>query len=239
MWAAVRDQLDDLAADGAALSVVDLGGGTGGLAVLVAERGHHVLVVEPSPDALAALDRRAVEHGVTARVRGVQGDAADLSRHAGPASAHLVLCHGVLEVVDDAPAALDAVATALRPGGVASIVVAGRLSAVLARAVAGDFARARRLLAGTVDGWDVRAEGPRRFSRSEVVALVEGAGLEVQHVEAVRVFTDLVPSALVDGDPSARRHLQELEGAASEHADLGALAGLHHVVARRGQSQAP
>ncbi|MEZ5095109.1 MAG: hypothetical protein R2731_02675 [Nocardioides sp.] len=37
------------------------------------ELGHQVLVVDPSPDALAALARRA-ESGVTDRVTGVQGD---------------------------------------------------------------------------------------------------------------------------------------------------------------------
>ena len=35
--------------------VVDLGGGTGGFAVRLAESGHRVRVVDPSPDALAAL----------------------------------------------------------------------------------------------------------------------------------------------------------------------------------------
>src|SRR4249920_3749739 len=43
------------------LEVVDLGGGTGGFAVPVAMLGHRVTVVEPSPDALAALQRRAAE----------------------------------------------------------------------------------------------------------------------------------------------------------------------------------
>ena len=37
------------------LEVLDLGGGTGGVAVPLGEAGHHVTVVDPSPDALAAL----------------------------------------------------------------------------------------------------------------------------------------------------------------------------------------
>ena len=41
--------------------VLDIGGGTGGFAVRVAELGHRVPVVDPSPDALASLDRRARE----------------------------------------------------------------------------------------------------------------------------------------------------------------------------------
>src|SRR5690606_4964609 len=52
----------------ASLDVVDAGGGTGGFAVPIAEAGHRVVVVDPSPDALAALERRAGEAGVTDRV---------------------------------------------------------------------------------------------------------------------------------------------------------------------------
>ena len=43
---------------GRSLEVLDLGGGTGGVAVLLAERGHRVTVVDPSPDALAAGDKK-------------------------------------------------------------------------------------------------------------------------------------------------------------------------------------
>ena len=46
------------------LVVVDAGGGTGGFAVPLAEAGHQVTVVDPSPDSLAALQRRAAEKGL-------------------------------------------------------------------------------------------------------------------------------------------------------------------------------
>src|SRR3954447_23522282 len=47
------------ALDGSPAEVLDIGGGTGGFAVRVAGLGHRVAVVDPSPDALAALARRA------------------------------------------------------------------------------------------------------------------------------------------------------------------------------------
>ena len=49
---------------GRPLVVLDLGGGTGGLAVPLALAGHHVHVLDPSPDALASLQRRAGEQGL-------------------------------------------------------------------------------------------------------------------------------------------------------------------------------
>ena len=60
-WAVLREELSRV---GRAVTAVDVGGGTGGFAVPLAMDGHHVTVVDPSPDALAALKRRAVEAGV-------------------------------------------------------------------------------------------------------------------------------------------------------------------------------
>src|ERR1700691_3943679 len=49
------------------LDVVDVGGGTGGFAVPLARLGHSVTVIDPSPDSLAAAQRRAAEAGVPLR----------------------------------------------------------------------------------------------------------------------------------------------------------------------------
>src|SRR5436305_13838640 len=82
VWEVLRDALSTLAredAPDAPLSVLDAGGGTGGFAVPLAELGHRVTVVDPSPDSLAALERRAAESGTSAAIRAVQGDAAGLA----------------------------------------------------------------------------------------------------------------------------------------------------------------
>ncbi|MBX6390702.1 MAG: methyltransferase domain-containing protein, partial [Frankia sp.] len=146
--AAVWDALAGVlaAAGNGGLTVVDAGGGSGGFAVPLAERGHRVLVIDPSPDALAALASRARDRGVADRVSGRQGYLSELPALAGPDSADLLLCHSVLDRVDDPGAALAAAARVLRPGGWLSLLVAGRAGAVLARALTGRFDEAARLL---------------------------------------------------------------------------------------------
>src|SRR5436305_2079511 len=103
------------------LTVLDVGGGTGGFAVPLAEAGHRVTVVDASPDALAALTRRAAEAGVADRITAVQGDGDRLAELAAPGSADLILCHSLLEVVDDPTEVVAALAATLRPGGAASL----------------------------------------------------------------------------------------------------------------------
>jgi S-adenosylmethionine-dependent methyltransferase len=223
--AVVWDALQ-LLLDGDDLEVLDIGGGTGGFAVRVAELGHRVTVVDPSPDALAILSRRSEERGVADRVTGLQGELATLPEVLGSDHFDVVLCHGVLEVVDDPAAALTAVAAVLRPAGRLSLLVSQRHAAVVARAMAGHFKKAQALLDSAAPD-----SGPRRFTAEETMALLGAAGFGAVTLHAVRVFSELVPSSLVDLEPGAAEALAELERAVAGRPEYLALAAQLHAVA--------
>ena len=231
VWEACRRRLDRGGPD---QTVLDIGGGTGGFAVRVAELGHHVTVVDPSPDALAALDRRAREQGVADRVTGLQGDLAGVSDLVPPGGADLVLCHGVLGLVDDPGAALEVLGGLLRPGGALSLVVGQHHAAVLGRAMAGHFSQARDLLESHGHGArDASASGEHehRFTADEVRALLDASGFDLAEMHAVRVFADLVPSALLDLEPGAVDGLLDLERAVADRPEYLTLAAQVHAVA--------
>jgi SAM-dependent methyltransferase len=209
--------------------VLDIGGGTGGFAVRVGALGHRVTVVDPSPDALAALDRRAREHDVA--VTGRQGDLSSLLDVVAPASADVVLCHGVLEVVDDPGVALTNLVEVLRPGGVLSLLVAQRHAAVVARAMAGHFQQALAMLDPHDDVSAPTGRSGHRYTRDELTALVADAGLVVDAVHGVRVFTDLVPGSLLDLEPGASAALVELEQAVAARPEYLPLATQLHLLA--------
>lgn len=224
--AVIWDDLDEVL-NGPSLDVVDVGGGTGGPAVRVAGHGHRVTVVDPSPDALAALGRRAREVGVP--IASHQGDLLSLPDVVGAASADLVMCHGVLEVVEDPTAGIAAIAEVLRPQGTLSLLVAQRHAAVIARALAGHFAQSLELLSGTDGTGDDRMG--HRFTVDEITALVREAGLEVISVHAVRTFADLVPGSLLDLEPGAADALVDLERAVATRPEYRSLAAQLHIVA--------
>jgi 2-polyprenyl-3-methyl-5-hydroxy-6-metoxy-1,4-benzoquinol methylase len=230
VWDGVRRVLEGDDASGRQARIVDIGGGTGGFAVPLAELGHTVQVIDPSPDALASLDRRARERGVADRVTGQQGDLSDLPSLVE--GADLVLCHGVLEMVEDPAAALSAIADVLRPGGHLSLLVAQRHAAVVARAMAGHFQAARELLDGDATTAST-GRGGRRYTHDEVVDLLAAAGLQPTSVQAVRVFADLVPGSLLDLEPGATAALVELEQAVATRPEYLPLAAQLHVIARR------
>lgn len=216
-----------------------------------------MLVVDPSPDALAALERRTAEVDLAGRITAVQGDVAGLAAlltgapffasrtaedpaaDAGGAGVDLLLLHSVLEVVDDPTAALRQVAAVLAPGGLASIVVAQRGGAALSRGLAGQPAEALAVLRSS-DG----RTGPhdtllRRFGPDELSELVTGAGLVPRSLHGVRLAADLFATAALEtstGGHSAAEQLEallELELELAERPELLAVSTRLHLLAAR------
>lgn len=235
VWdALLRVLADRSAAVGrSSLDILDAGGGTGGFAVPLAGLGHSVTVVDPSPDSLAALERRTAEAAVTGRVRAVQGDVTELLDVVPAASADVVLCHSLLEYVEDPHAAVAAISRAVRPAGTVSVLVANRTAAIFHKALAGHFDEAQHALTDAEGRWGDRDPVPRRFTPLRVTRLLEEVGLRVAAVHGVRVFADLVPGSLVDGEPGAIDTLLALEAAAAEHPALRDVATQLHVLGHR------
>jgi len=213
--------------------VLDVGGGSGTRAVPLALLGCAVTVVDSSVNALAILHRRAEDAGVADRVTGVQADADRLDTVAGPAAADLVVCHHLLEQVDDPAVVLGGLAGAVRPGGYVSVLVAGRLGAVLGQTLVGRFEQARQMLTGADGRFGAADPLRRRLDVPQLCALVESVGLVVESVSGVGVLAGLVSGAARQAAPGGEAELVALEAAAAVHPDLLLVAADLHVIGRR------
>lgn len=182
--------LTELLADSSAASVLDLGGGTGVYAVPLALRGHRVTVLDQSPDALATLGRRAQAAGVDDLVRGEVADLDALDSAIGDRADDLVLCHRVLEYVDDPQATLRSAASALAPHGRLSLITTNRDGAVLARIVSGRLDDAVRIATGADSG---SARGGCQFDLTELTDLATGLGLRVDAAYGLGLVAELSP----------------------------------------------
>lgn len=222
--------LQDLAA-GRELEVIDVGGGSGTRAVPLAVGGCRVTVVDPSIDALATLRRRASEAGVADRVRGVQADTDALAGTVRASSADLVLCHHVLESVDDPQAATAAMAAALKPAGTLSLLVTGRLAAVLALGIAGRFTEAAAVHANPDGRFGAGDPLRRRYDIQSVTALLSGAALTIVQVHGIRVVSGLVSGAVMLAQSQRADELAALERQLASAPPLRDIAADLHILA--------
>lgn len=202
--------------NGSSLDIIDLGGGTGGVAASLARAGHTVLVVDPSPDALAATQRRAAEDGLADRLTGLQGDTTTLLDIIDE-PVQVVLCHLVLERRSECPAALRTIAEALRPGGLISFIFVQPYARVLKHALNGNLAAASEVLTDE-DLLDAAA------LREDLAA----AGFEVVAENGIGVLADQVPEEVTEGQYAEMLALEH----AADREDWRGVATRLHVLAR-------
>ena len=222
LWTSLQRILQEPRPDAVA-RVLDCGGGSGSLAVPLAAQGAMVTVVDVSIDALATLSRRAAEAGVPDRIDGVQGEAESLAELVPAEAFDLVLAHDVLEDVQNPVLVVRQMAAALRPGGVLSVVVANPVAGVLARALTGDVAGALAALS---------RPGQQSYDVDVLTNQCLAAGLRVQSVEGLGVFSDLVPGIELER-PGALAALSQLEAAVAGQPPYRDIASRLHVQARR------
>ncbi len=240
MWQSVVDATEIAGTGNGGLDVLDLGGGTGGDAVRLALLGHRVTVVDPSPDALASLHRRAADADLGEAVRGIQGDTADLLDHVDPQSFDLVICHGVLEYVDDPAEALAAVSprSCGRAGMSVSSSLAGSPRSRRVRSPETSRRRRRSWPPPLTRGTCVRSVRDGSVSTSSRTLLTAHGFVPVA-TNGLRVFADLVPSAIVDGEPGARDALFALERLVRTSHDFTAVSAGLQSIARLDLNSAP
>lgn len=214
--------------------VLDVGGGSGAWAVPLARLGCAVTVVDSSPNALAALQRRARDAGVHELVTSLQGDVDALGEVVPPRSADLVLGHGLLEVVDEPAHAVAALTAAADTGAAVSVLVAGRYAAVLSRTLAGRLTEARALLTDPDGRFGPDDALRRRLDAESLRTLLQrGGALRVQVLQGDGVLDGWVPGAVRDGGPTAAQAVAELEDLAVRAAPLRDVAVRLHALARR------
>ncbi|MCX3060301.1 methyltransferase domain-containing protein [Streptomyces beihaiensis] len=210
--------------------VVDIGGGFGRQAVLLARAGHSVVVLDNDQTLLqAATDQVAAEEPeVARRVSLVQGAGEQAPELVGTGF-DLVCCHSVLLYLADPGPMLNALARLVRPGGLVSVLTVNRDSLAIRDGLQADWRGAlTTLLESSERGGrylPTRADTPlelgRRLTRLGVLP-VEWYG--------VRVFSD---HRLSEPPPEEFADLCELEWQAGLRDPYRQFARLFHLVARR------
>jgi S-adenosylmethionine-dependent methyltransferase len=215
------------------LRALDVGGGTGAMAVRLARLGLNVTLLDASLPMLDSAKRAAQEAGVAERIVLKNGDAAALANLFEPGSFDVILCHNILEYVGDPSAVLCGAARALQgASSIISIVVRNQAGEVLKAAVKdGDLIEAEHNLTAESGHESLYGGSLRLFSAETLKSMLAAAFLEIIGMRGMRVLSDYLPPSI---DRNAEYHrIFELERKLGARPEFAAVARYTHCLAHR------
>lgn len=180
------------------LRALDLGCGTGSGGIRLARFGIHVTLLDSSETMLALAQRNAVEAVVSDKITVKCGDASQLASIFQTELFDIILCHNVLEFVDDPVAVLrDAMRLMRKSSAILSVLVRNQAGEVLKMALqAGDLAATEHTLT-TEWGQESLYGGRTRLFTPEILeAILRDASLTINARRGVRVITDYLPAQI-------------------------------------------
>jgi S-adenosylmethionine-dependent methyltransferase len=215
------------------LHALDLGCGTGATAVSLARLGLHVTLLDASVPMLDFAERAAREAGLTQRIALKHGDAAQFANLFHAESFDVILCHNLLEYVDDPCAVLHSAARALRDSSsIISVLVRNRAGEVLKAAIQdGDLAAAEHNLYAEWGHESLYGGRVRQFTAESLQAMLLESSLVVTAERGVRVISDYLPATVSRTDEYER--IFELERKLGTRPELAAVARYTHCLAQR------
>jgi 2-polyprenyl-3-methyl-5-hydroxy-6-metoxy-1,4-benzoquinol methylase len=214
------------------LFALDLGCGTGAIAVRLARLGLHVTLLDASVPMLDFAKRAAREAGVTERIALKHGDAAQFANLFHAESFDVILCHNILEYVDDPGVVLRSAARTLRdPSSIISVLVRNQAGEVLKAAIQdGDLVATEHNLTAEWGHESLYGGRVRLFTSDSLRAMLTGASLAVIAERGVRVLADYLPSRISRSAEYER--ILELERKLSSRPEYAAVARYTQCFAR-------
>lgn len=221
------------------LRVLDLAGGDGGDALRLGARGHHVTIVDYTPAMLTAAAERADAAGLTDLIACVEADVNALPADIACGEFDVVLCHNLLQYVDDVRHTLAASLAPVRPGGLFSAMAINRHSAPLTVAF-------REMdLAAAVAALDTDQARTQVFdsvltlhTAEEITSHLSDLGCQDLHHYGIRSVCDYIIDDARKHDPAFYKDLERLELALTARHPYMHIARLFQLTARKPRSDA-
>ena len=180
------------------LRALDLGCGTGAAAVRLARLGIHVTLLDSSATMLALAERTIVEAGVSDKTTVQRGDAAQLWDIFQPESFDIILCHNLLEYVDDPGAVLRGAVRVMRDSSaILSVLVRNQAGEVLKAVLqTGDLAAGDHNLTAEWGQESLYGGRVRLFTSEALESILKDASLTINARRGVRVIADYLPAQI-------------------------------------------
>jgi S-adenosylmethionine-dependent methyltransferase len=219
------------------LRILDLAGGDGGDAMRLAARGHHVTIVDHALAMLSAATERASAGGLTELITCVQADVAALPADLATGQFDVVLCHNLLQYMDDAPGTLATALAPLKDGGLFSVMAINRHSAALNIIVRQMDPAAALAALDTDQSWTRTFDSALTLhTAEEIISVLHGLGCQDVGHYGIRGFCDYITDDARKYAPAFYADLEQLELATTARPPYMHTARLFQLTARKRRS---
>ena len=216
------------------LRILDAGGGNGLDSIPLAEQGHRVDLVDFSHEMLADAQKRAAQTNADRRIALHHANLAEIPSLFTGQEFDLVLCHNVVQYIDDVPTLLRNLASLLQVGGLISVISVNRYSVPYHAAFIGDnLADAlAKLETRNVKAYLFDAT-LTTYTAEEICAFLRDAGCKVEQDYGIRCMCDYWGDMERKLRPEVFEQIEQLEFALTDKHPYKLLARYFQVVARK------
>jgi 2-polyprenyl-3-methyl-5-hydroxy-6-metoxy-1,4-benzoquinol methylase len=231
----VANLLDLLPAppENGSLRALDLGCGTGTASLRLASLGIHITLLDSSPAMLEVAEQTSKTEGLADKITLKQGDAARVADIFQPQLFNIILCHNLLEYVDEPAVLLRAAAGLLHDSSaILSILVRNQAGEVLKAALkTGDLNSAEHNLTAEWGHESLYGGKVRLFTPDILNTMLEHASLTPVARRGVRVISDYLSQ--LSCRAADYEQICSLERKLGSRQEFFAIARYMHVLVRR------
>ena len=216
------------------LRILDAGGGNGLDSLPLAQQGHQVDIVDYSQEMLNDARKRIKATNLEAQIQLHHVNVREISNLFPNAIFDAVLCHNVLQYVDDVPALLGNLMTPLKKGGLLSLIGVNRFARVyMAAFLRDDLVDAiAQIDARTVQG--ILFDTPlTNYSAAEIMVMLTTSGYQIEQDYGLLCVTSYWGDNERKYDPAIYAQLEQLEQALTDKHPYKLLASYYQIIARK------
>lgn len=219
------------------MNILDAGGGNGLDSIPFAIQGHNVHLVDYSQEMLSDAQNRAVQENVQRRFTTHLADVRNIPALFSESQFDLILCHNVLQYIDDVPALLYNFSKLLKPDGVVSIVSINRYSTPYHAAfLDNNLVEALAKLNTRTSKAKIFDAVMTSYCADEINVLLKNIGVVPEGDYGIRCICDYWGDNARKLDPVIFEQIERLEFALTEMHPYKLLARYFQVVARKAKS---
>ena len=227
LWQDMVEAIPDITGE-RQLTVWDAGGGLGQMSRRCAEQGHRVWLNDLSAEMLSQASAESTHDSkLSQQITVVHQSIQDFAQ-SSQQQYDLVICHAVLEWVEDAEQVLGSLIQGIKPGGYLSLAFYNINSAVFMNVLKGNFKKA---LSGDFAGHPGSLTPPYPRYPEQVLSFLEAAGLDVVLRKPVRVAFDYLSRTLRDN--RSEEDIEQVENFLRSKPEFWALGRYVHLVVKK------